>query len=99
MSRRILRFFVTGRVQGVGFRAFLVREANALGLEGWARNRSDGSVEALAAGPEAAVGALLDAARRGPPAARVDDVRQEAAGESDLGAARGVGVFVVAPTL
>ena len=47
MSRRTVRLFVAGRVQGVGFRAFLIREANALGLDGWARNRADGSVEAL----------------------------------------------------
>jgi acylphosphatase len=42
MSARVVRFFVTGRVQGVGFRAFLIREANALELDGWARNRADG---------------------------------------------------------
>lgn len=66
MSRRVVRFFVTGRVQGVGFRAFLIRQANALGLVGWARNCRDGSVEALAAGPEEKVAALIAAARRGP---------------------------------
>lgn len=50
MSEKIVRFFVAGRVQGVGFRAFLVREAKGLCLDGWARNRADGSVEALVAG-------------------------------------------------
>ncbi len=84
MSRRVVRFFVAGRVQGVGFRAFLIREANAAGLVGWARNRSDGTVEALAAGSEAALDAFLDAARRGPWAARVDRLWLAPAGENEL---------------
>lgn len=92
MSRRIIRFFVSGRVQGVGFRAFLIREANALGLDGWARNRSDGSVEALAAGSEAAIAAFLAAARRGPSAARVDGLREEPADEAALAGAEGFGM-------
>jgi len=71
---RLLR--ITGRVQRVGYRDWLVREAGAAGLSGWVRNRADGSVEALLSGEEAAVGAVLLAARRGPPAARVDRIEE-----------------------
>ena len=94
-ARRVVRFFVEGGVQGVGYRAFLVREANALGLDGWTRNRRDGSVEAVVAGPEASVAALIDAARRGPRHARVTCLREEPAQDADLGAAAGFGI---APT-
>lgn len=89
MSRRVVRFFVTGRVQGVGFRAFLIHEANALGLAGWARNRLDGSVEALAAGPEEAVAAFVAAARRGPPASLVQSLREAPAEAAELAGVEG----------
>lgn len=69
---RLLR--IRGRVQGVGFRASLCREARVLELSGWVRNRADGSVEAFVRGPAGAVEALTDWARRGPPAARVERV-------------------------
>jgi acylphosphatase len=69
-----LRVVVRGRVQGVGYRAWTVRQARRLGLSGWVRNREDGSVELLAAGPEAALGALLQACRSGPSLARVDGI-------------------------
>jgi acylphosphatase len=83
-ERRVLRIFVEGRVQGVGFRAFVAREAGRLGLEGWARNCRDGSVEIVTAGPAIAVDALVAAARRGPPASRVDALRLDDAEESAL---------------
>lgn len=70
---------VTGRVQGVAYRAWTEGEAEALGLRGWVRNRRDGSVEAVLAGPEAAVAAMLAKMRDGPPAARVDDLRVQEA--------------------
>lgn len=92
---RVVRIVVEGCVQGVGYRAFLVRQANALGLKGWARNRRDGSVEAVAAGPADAVAAIIDAARRGPRHARVDRLREEEVDQTALGAEDG---FVVAPT-
>ena len=66
------RVRVYGMVQGVWFRAWTAREAAALGLDGWVRNRIDGSVEALFQGPEAAVEEMILRCRVGPPAARVD---------------------------
>jgi acylphosphatase len=89
MSRRVVRLFVTGRVQGVGFRNFLLREANALALDGWTRNRADGSVEALVAGSEAAVASFIAAMRRGPSAARVDDLREAPAEATELAGVEG----------
>ena len=62
---RLLR--IAGRVQGVGYRDWLMREAQAHGLSGWVRNRRDGTVEALIAGEMPAVQAVLLACRRGPP--------------------------------
>ena len=66
---------VDGYVQGVGFRYFVVREAQALGLRGYARNERDGSVEVLAQGPRPALERLLSLLRRGPSAAQVREVR------------------------
>jgi acylphosphatase len=65
---------VTGRVQGVFFRASCVREASARGLAGWVRNRRDGSLEAAFEGDPDAVAALVRWCRAGPPGASVDDV-------------------------
>lgn len=65
---------IHGLVQGVYYRKSMVDAARQLGLSGWVRNRQDGSVEALATGPAAAVQALIDWAHMGPPAARVDRV-------------------------
>jgi acylphosphatase len=67
---------VKGRVQGVGFRYALRREAERNGVRGWVRNRRDGSVEAVLRGEAEAVARILDWARRGPPGARVDEIRE-----------------------
>jgi len=66
---------VTGRVQGVFFRAWTREQANELGVTGWVRNCPDGRVDAHVEGDEAAVQQLLERLRRGPPSARVEDVR------------------------
>jgi acylphosphatase len=71
------RYVVSGRVQGVGFRWFVEHEARSLGLSGWVRNRSDGSVEVLASGSRSQLGALYDKLKQGPRAARVDDIAVE----------------------
>ncbi len=69
-----LRVRVTGRVQGVWFRAWTKAEAEARGLSGWVRNEADGSVAALIAGPEGAVREMVAALHGGPPRARVEAV-------------------------
>jgi acylphosphatase len=71
------RLLVTGRVQGVGYRDWVVERAERLGLTGWVRNRVDGSVEAVIVGDDQAVGRMIDACRRGPRLARVDAVDVE----------------------
>ena len=65
---------VTGRVQGVGYRAWVVWEAQERGLQGWVRNRRDGSVEAVFAGPSGKVEAMLAACQHGPSLARVTNL-------------------------
>lgn len=72
---RSVRLRIEGRVQGVGFRAFVEREATARGLCGWVRNRRDAGVEAVIAGPADLVEAMIEACRSGPPGARVDLVK------------------------
>lgn len=72
-ERRAYR--VEGRVQGVGFRAFVRRRARELGLNGWVRNAADGSVEAEAAGDRASLESFEDDLREGPPAGRVTNLR------------------------
>ncbi len=66
---------VTGRVQGVWFRAWTRERAQELGVSGWVRNLSDGSVEAVVSGPMEAVEAMIAALHEGPPAAKVEYVR------------------------
>jgi acylphosphatase len=74
---------IRGRVQGVGYRAFVEDEATARDLEGWVRNRRDGSVEAVFAGPGDVVSDMIASCRRGPTSARVAAVQEEA-GTSDM---------------
>ena len=72
---RAVHLRVTGRVQGVGYRAWAIETASRLGLRGWVRNRSDGTVEALVIGAEDEVAAMIEACREGPFAARVTEVQ------------------------
>jgi len=69
-----LRLRIEGFVQAVGFRYFVMEEARKLGIDGWIRNRSDGSVEALASGSTKSVEAFVAVCMRGPPGARVKNV-------------------------
>ncbi|MCD6362190.1 MAG: acylphosphatase [Armatimonadetes bacterium] len=78
-----LHAIVSGRVQGVGFRYFVLRRAQSLGLNGWVRNLSSGDVEFVAEGPREALEELLRAVRQGPPMSWVERVR------TDWSAARG----------
>jgi acylphosphatase len=76
MARPALRLIVRGRVQGVGYRWWTVGQASALGLDGWVRNRRDGSVEILAIGPADALEALVAACAQGPAAASATAVER-----------------------
>ena len=73
-DQQSVRVRITGRVQGVCFRAWAQDNAKALGLDGWVRNRWDGAVDALFSGPASQVFEMLARCRKGPPAAFVADV-------------------------
>jgi acylphosphatase len=81
MAERAVHVSVTGRVQGVGFRDWVEREATDRRLAGWVRNRRNGTVEAVFSGEAEAVKSMLDACRQGPPAALVGEVITEDAAE------------------
>ena len=81
MSKRLV---IQGRVQGVFFRGWTVDEARALGLDGWVRNRRDGTVEMVVDGPENAVAQMIERVREGPSAARVEHVDVEDTDEAAL---------------
>jgi acylphosphatase len=96
---RIIRHVsVRGRVQGVGYRAFVEYEALRRGIEGWVRNRRDGSVEAVFAGDTANVHGMIEACRRGPHSAKVDALDQREGTEDELKARAPGEVFSVRPT-
>jgi acylphosphatase len=95
----IRHIIVHGRVQGVGFRAFVEVEALTRGVEGWVRNRRDGSVEALFAGEDTVVAEMIEACRRGPSyGARVDVLHQRDSDGDDLKLRRAGESFSVLPT-
>ena len=81
---RLVRLTIHGRVHGVGFRAFVEDEAMSRGLEGWVRNRRDGTVEALIVGEARLVKEMIEACRRGPAAARVERIDVEEAKADEL---------------
>lgn len=76
MERIAIRVVIEGRVQGVWYRGWTLSQARARHLDGWVRNRRDGTVEALFAGPADRVRAMIEACRTGPPAAQVSAVRE-----------------------
>lgn len=78
------RVRITGRVQGVWFRAWTVNVARDLCLDGWVRNRPDGSVEAVFCGPRTQVERMIANCQEGPPAADVENVVRETADPSEV---------------
>ncbi len=85
MTEVAIRCIITGRVQGVWFRAWTEKEATARGLNGWVRNLPDGSVEALFSGPEQTVRDMIGLCRSGPPLAHVDAITEAPAGPPQNG--------------
>jgi acylphosphatase len=90
MSHVIAHVIVRGRVQGVGYRAFVEDEAAIRGLEGWVRNLRDGTVEAVFAGEAEEVAMMIEACRKGPWSAQVDGV-DRTEGTQDMLAQRRAG--------
>ena len=87
----VLHFLIRGRVQGVGFRWFVHREASELELRGWVRNTEEGDVEVVASGPAEDLNELRTSLRRGPRGARVDQLIEHHLDETeaaDLGSFR-----------
>jgi acylphosphatase len=100
VSSQIIRHIVVrGQVQGVGYRAFVEHEAHRRGLHGWVRNRRDGSVEAVFAGPRDAVEAMIEACRRGPMSARISALDHREGTEADLRERAEGDIFSVLPTI
>ncbi|MGB3743368.1 MAG: acylphosphatase [Xanthobacteraceae bacterium] len=86
---------IRGRVQGIGYRAWTEVTALERGVEGWVRNRRDGSVEALFSGLDDEVAAMIAECRRGPPGARVDVIDQRDATSDEIALRRGDEIFSV----
>ena len=91
----IFRVVIRGRVQGVGFRAWTEMTAVEQGVEGWVRNRRDGSVEAVFGGPVGDVAAMIAQCRRGPPGAWVETIDQREAKPDEIALRRGDELFSV----
>lgn len=72
--RNVLRVLISGRVQGVGFRAWTVTKATSLGLQGWVRNTKDGQVEAVFSGEHEVINIIIEHCKQGPESARVDAI-------------------------
>lgn len=99
MSDVIRHIVIRGKVQGVGYRAWIEGEAVARHLSGWTRNRKDGTVEAVLAGPDDAVDALIAKCQDGPGMARVTAVDNEPASANILGLRASGERFSVLPTV
>ena len=99
MSGAIRQVTIQGRVQGVGYRAWVEHQARVHHIEGWVRNRRDGSVEALFAGRADVVSNMVALCRRGPTAARVEAVQDESANSDALNLRYAGERFSVLPTV
>ena len=99
MSRVVRHIVIRGRVQREGYRAFVEQIAQELEVEGWVRNRADGSVETLVAGDASAVEEMIEACRRGPPSARVDGLDEREGGRDEVALRRHGEKFSVLPTV
>lgn len=97
--RAILHVTIRGQVQGVGYRAWVEYQAAASHLEGWVRNRRDGSVEAVFAGAPKAVAEMVALCRHGPPSAKIEAVLKETADAEQLDLRRAGEAFSVLPTV
>jgi acylphosphatase len=98
-AEAVCHVVIHGRVQGVGYRAFVEDEAVRLGLHGWVRNRRAGSVEALLAGTDEAVDAMIELCRKGPQGARVDRIERRGASTDELALRQNRRGFTVLPTI
>jgi len=99
IDRRICHVSMRGRVQGVGYRAYVEHEALRRGIEGWVRNRADGSVEAVFAGVPSVLAEMIEACRAGPRLARVETIDQRDGTDTDMKLRLPGDVFSVLPTL
>jgi len=93
-----MQVIIQGQVQGVGYRAWVERQARASRLEGWVRNRRDGSVEAVFAGHAKMVAEMVALCRHGPPGAKVTEVLKETADSDQLDLRHPNEAFSVLPT-
>jgi len=84
MTDTAVRIIIEGAVQGVGYRAWAVREARRRGLRGWVRNRCDGSVEALLIGATGDIETMIEICRQGPRLAQVKRIVSEAAADDGV---------------
>jgi acylphosphatase len=99
-DERIVRHvIVRGRVQGVGFRAFVEHHATQRNLEGWVRNRRDGTVEAVFAGPAGSVTGMIRACKVGPLSSKVDAIDQRDAADAELSGRKPGEAFSCLPTV
>jgi acylphosphatase len=99
VSNATLHVTIRGRVQGVGYRAWIEDRARASRLEGWVRNRSDGSVEAVFSGPASVVAEMIAHCRHGPPSSQVEAVLNQPTGPELLKMRTAGEEFSVLPTV